>query len=161
MSTHIVGPELDAAAACEAVLRSLPAWFGIEEALLTYARDSARHPTFAVLEAGRMVGFLTLVEHFPRAWEIHCLAVHAQVRNKGHGRALMNHAEHWLSAQGVSFLQVKTIAATRADAHYAATRAFYTRLGFAPLEVFPALWSPANPCLQMIKVLESSTAPDR
>ena len=34
---RILGPKLDAAAQCDAVLRSLPAWFGIEDALLMYA----------------------------------------------------------------------------------------------------------------------------
>jgi GNAT superfamily N-acetyltransferase len=150
---QIIGPSLSAEAECEEILRSLPLWFGIEESLLMYAKDSGRLPTFAVLEAGRIVGFLSLMQHFPTAWEIHCVAIHAQSRNQGYGKALLSHAERWLVEQGVSLLQVKTIAATSASASYAQTREFYSRLGFLPLEVFPHLWSPSNPCLQLVKFL--------
>jgi GNAT superfamily N-acetyltransferase len=150
---QIIGPSLSAEAECEEILRSLPLWFGIEESLLMYAKDSGRLPTFAVCEAGRIVGFLSLMQHFPTAWEIHCVAIHAQSRNQGYGKALLSHAERWLVEQGVSLLQVKTIAATSASASYAQTREFYSRLGFLPLEVFPHLWSPSNPCLQLVKFL--------
>lgn len=152
---QIIGPSLSAAAECEAVLRSLPLWFGIEESLLIYAKDSERLPTFAASEAGGIVGFLSLVQHFPTAWEIHCVAIHAQSRNQGYGKALLAHAERWLVGQGVSLLQVKTIAATSASASYAQTREFYSHLGFLPLEVFPHLWSPSNPCLQLVKFLRA------
>ena len=158
---HIVGPELNARPQCEAVLRSLPMWFGIEAALVMYADDTLRLPTFAVCDgdddgtgAGeRIVGFVTLMKHFEHAWEVHCMALHAQFRNHGHGRALLGHAETWLAAQGVSLLQVKTVAATSASAEYALTRGFYAKLGFQPLEVFPLLWSERNPALQLVKFL--------
>jgi hypothetical protein len=29
-------------------------------------------------------------------------------------------------------------------------------MGFTPLEVFPELWSPNNPCLQLVKFLKRS-----
>lgn len=150
---NTLGPRLDAVAQCEAVLRSLPSWFGVEESLLLYARDSARLPTFAITDGAQITGFVSLTQHFPVAWEVHCIAVRADARHQGHGRALFAHAERWLVDQGARWLQVKTIAATSADASYAQTRAFYARLGFDSLEVFPGLWSPRNPCLQMIKRL--------
>jgi GNAT superfamily N-acetyltransferase len=149
----LVGPALDAPGECEAVLRTLPGWFGIEESLLMYARDSARLPTFAVLEEGLMTGFLTLREHFPQAWEIHCVAVRAERRGGGIGRVLVHHAERWLVEKGVRVLQVKTVAAARPDPNYEETRGFYARLGFVPVEVFPELWGPRLPVLQLIKVL--------
>ena len=34
---QIVGPDLDAKDQCEAIFRSVPQWFGIEEALDCYA----------------------------------------------------------------------------------------------------------------------------
>ena len=49
---RILGLKLDATAQCEAVLHSLPVWFGTEEALRMYARDSAVLPTFAVATGG-------------------------------------------------------------------------------------------------------------
>lgn len=150
---NILGPHLDAAASCEAVLRSLPAWFGIEEALQMYASDSARLPGFAIVEGERLLGFVSLHRHFPDAWELHCMAVHADARGRGLGRMLLAHTERWLIGQGARWLQVKTVAATSDSKAYAQTRAFYERLGFEPLEVFPTLWSPSNPCLQLIKSL--------
>lgn len=154
---HIIGPTLNARARCEDVLRSLPKWFGIEEALLLYADDTVRLPTFAAVvndgEGERIVGFVSLLEHFPNAWEIHCIAVHAASRNAGCGRMLVAHAESWLSARNVSVLQVKTVAARSPNEAYWQTGEFYKRAGFQPLEVFPELWSVSNPCLQLVKFL--------
>jgi GNAT superfamily N-acetyltransferase len=151
---RIVGPELDARRECEAVLRSLPAWFGIEEALLGYVADTTRLPTFAVRREGGLEGFVTLREHFPKAWEVHCMAVRADARRLGHGRRLLEHAEAWLVARDVEVLQVKTIAMTKDHRPYAETREYYYAMGFTPLEIFPALWAPHNPCLQLVKFLQ-------
>ena len=153
---QIVGPKLDARASCEQVLRSLPQWFGIEDALVMYAADTLRLPTFAVFEEDEMVGFVTLMEHFPHAWEIHCMAVRSLSRNTGYGKALVAHVETWLTEKKVSLLQVKTVAATSSSKAYAQTREFYSRLGFQPLEVFPLLWAPQNPCLQLVKFLRDA-----
>lgn len=150
---QIIGPTLNARTSCEAVLRSLPMWFGIEESLVMYADDTLRLPTFAALEGDEIAGFVSLAEHFPQAWEIHCIGVRAASRNAGVGRALVEHVEAWLTAKQVTLLQVKTVAATSPSPAYAQTREFYLRLGFQPVEVFPLLWSPRNPCLQLIKFL--------
>ncbi len=151
-----IGPNLQREADCEAVLRSLPQWFGIEEALVMYARDSGTMFTFAEEVDGQLVGFITLLEHFPEAWEVHCIAVHAGHRNSGIGSLLLAHAERWLVERGSRFLQIKTIAASRPDTNYAQTRAFYAAKGYVPLEVFPTLWSPANPVLQLVKALNAA-----
>ena len=149
----IIGPSLHRELECEAVLRTLPAWFGIEHALVMYARDSGILPTFAITTEQTIVGFLTLHEHFPEAWEILCVAIRADVRRKGLGSRLLSHAESWLVARGARFLQVKTVAATSASTAYAQTREFYFHRGFAPIEVFPDLWDAHNPALQCIKLL--------
>ena len=60
---NIIGPDLQRADECEAVLRSLPRWFGIEHALLMYARDAALMPTFYARR-----GF-TPIEIFPTLWD--------------------------------------------------------------------------------------------
>jgi GNAT superfamily N-acetyltransferase len=154
---NLVGPSLRREPECEAVLRSLPMWFGIEEALLMYARDSGLLPTFALEQDARLIGFVSLQEHFPASWEIHCIAIEAAARNAGHGTRLLDHAERWLAERGARFLQVKTIAATSASAAYAQTRAFYAARGYVPLEVFPTLWSPRHPALQLVKPLGADT----
>jgi GNAT superfamily N-acetyltransferase len=154
MST--IGPELHRPEECEAVLRTLPGWFGIEEALLMYAQDTDKLPTFAIEQEGRIVSFLSLMEHFPESWEVHCMAVHAALRKKGHGTALFAQAERWLVEKGARFLQVKTVAHTSKNAEYAETRKFYLARGFTPLEIFPLLWAPQNPALQLVKTLNTA-----
>jgi GNAT superfamily N-acetyltransferase len=150
---QIVGPALNAKDQCETILRTVPDWFGIEEALVRYAADTVALPTFAVQREERSDTFVSLREHFPSAWEIHCMAVRAGARRHGDGAALMQHAERWLAERGVEVLQVKTIAMTKDDAPYAETREFYYAMGFKPLEVFPELWAPHNPCLQLVKFI--------
>jgi GNAT superfamily N-acetyltransferase len=149
----LVGPHVQRETECEAVLRSLPMWFGIEEALLMYARDSGTLPTFAQEGEGGVAGFITLQQHFPESWEVHCIAVAARWRNSGLGTRLLTHSENWLRDQGTKFLQIKTVADSSSSREYAETRQFYAARGYAPLEVFPTLWSPKNPALQLIKAL--------
>ena len=151
----LVGPDVHRESECEAVLRTLPKRFGIEPALLMYARDSGTKPTFALVEQS-VVGFITLQEHFTSAWEVHCVAIRAEARGQGHGSRLLSHAEAWLIAKGVRYLQVKTVAASSASLAYARTREFYARRGFDPLQVFPTLWDAHNPALQCIKVLRGA-----
>ena len=131
-------------------------WFGIEHATLMYVQDTTKMPTFAVEENERLLAFLTLREHFPRAWEVHCMAVAADCRGKGYGSKLLAHSEAWLLARDVEFLQVKTVAATSTSPEYAETRKFYEARGFIALEVFPELWDPWNPALQCIKRLNAA-----
>ncbi|MCB1666510.1 MAG: GNAT family N-acetyltransferase [Pseudomonadales bacterium] len=150
----IIGPELDCETECEAILRSLPQWFGLEESLKMYVRDSRSLPTFAAKTSAGIAGFITLQQHFPAAWEVHCIAVSAHERGKGVGTILLSHTETWLAEQGVRFLQVKTIAASSPDPHYSATRAFYLNRGYIPVEEFPLLWSPTNPALLLIKAID-------
>ena len=155
-SMKILGPQLDRACECEAVLRTLPGWFGLEDSLLMYRDDSAKLPTFALEQDGRITGFLTLREHFPRAWEVHCMAVEAPARGKHLGSSLLEHAEQWLRERGVEYLQVKTVAATSKSPEYAQTRTFYEARGFVPIEIFPELWDPWNPALLCIKRLDDA-----
>lgn len=150
---EIIGPRLQRREECEAVLRSLPRWFGIEASLLMYARDSATMPTFAVEREGKIEGFITVRMHFPESWDVHCIAVAAGRRRHGLGRMLLVHAEAWIRGQGGQFLQIKTIAASSPSPEYAETRKFYERMGYTPVEVFPTLWSPKHPALQLIKAL--------
>jgi GNAT superfamily N-acetyltransferase len=87
---------------------------------------------------------------------VNCIAVDAASRGQGIGKRLQRAAEQWLLARGARVLQVKTMAAIRPSAEYAETRAFYEALGYVPLEVFPALWGPKLPVLQLIKVLDDT-----
>jgi coenzyme F420-0:L-glutamate ligase / coenzyme F420-1:gamma-L-glutamate ligase len=134
----------------EHVLRDLPEWFAIEEATQAYIREAAGLTTLAAGDSG----FLCLKRHTPRAAEIYVMGVRRDARRTGVGRALVRAAEAWCAAGGVEYLQVKTVAATKANEHYARTRTFYEAMGFVPLEVFPELWDPRNPALQLVKRVE-------
>ena len=122
---NIVGPSLQRSADIEAVLRSLPDWFGLEDSLRMYVADSATKPTFAAELDGELVGFITLTRHFPPSWEVHCMAVTAARRNAGIGSRLLRHAEQYVRAQGGRLLQVKTVADAEPGSAYAQTRCFY------------------------------------
>jgi GNAT superfamily N-acetyltransferase len=72
----------------------------------------------------------------------------------GIGTTLVEHAEELLRGTGVEYLQVKTLAPSHPDEHYARTRRFYQARGFRPLEELTAIWGDENPCLIMVKRLE-------
>jgi hypothetical protein len=57
--------------------------------------------------------------------------------------------------QGVKYEQVKTVAHTSRGLAYAEAREFYFAKGLTPLEIFPLLWAPQNPALQLVKVLHA------
>lgn len=147
------GPRTRAAAQCERILRSLPDWFEVDEAIVQYGVDSTRFPTFAVWDRRELLGFATVRRHYGATWELHCLAVHADWLGHGLGTRLVRRAEGWVRSQGGRFLQVKTVGPSHPSREYRGTRAFYTRLGYDPLEEFHGLWGPRCPCLQLIKYL--------
>lgn len=140
------------AARCEAILRQLPDWFGIESALVQYAADVDRFPTWLATGADcrSATGFITVRRHFPESAEIHCLAVVSQRHRKGSGRLLVAHVEELLRRDGAKLLQVKTMGPSKPNAAYAQTLRFYRAMGFVPVEEFCTLW-PGLPCLQLVK----------
>ncbi len=150
---EIRGPVFGNGADCEPVLRGLPEWFGIESAIVHYVDSIDRMPTFLAAEPGAIIGFLTVCRHFPMSAEIYVMAIDREHHRLGIGRRLIDRAEAWLRSEGVRYLQVKTLSASHPDPHYAATRRFYERVGFSPLEEFKTLWDPSNPCLLLVKAL--------
>ena len=132
----------------EGVLRDLPEWFGIEESTRKYIEDAATLPTFAVEPE---LGFLCLKQHTPHAAEVYVMGVRREQQRRGIGRALVAEAERWCRAQGIRYLQVKTLGPSRPDAGYEATRAFYEAVGFVALEELHGLWSHDNPTLILVK----------
>jgi GNAT superfamily N-acetyltransferase len=145
----------------ERLLRKLPAWFGIESSVIEYIESARRLPAYlawprdpasAGLPPGLAAGALLAVRHFPRSAEIYLMAVDPAVHRQGAGRALVTALESDLIAEGVEFLQVKTLGPAHPDPGYARTRQFYASVGFQPLEEITGLW-PGNPCLIMIKTL--------
>jgi ribosomal protein S18 acetylase RimI-like enzyme len=125
-----------------AAARSLP----------TYLAWPDQAATAEGLSAGQPAGVLLAQRHYPWAAEIHLMAVDPAVHRRGLGRALIEALEADLRAEGVEYLQVKTLGPARPDPNYERTRRFYASLGFRPLEELHGLW-PENPCLLMLKTL--------
>lgn len=136
---------------CRRILQTLPRWFGIAASVEDYIAAADRSPTLIASLGDEDVGFLTLVRHTPYAAEVYVMGVLPELHRHGIGRALLGHAEAMLAADGVEFLQVKTLAPSKPDEGYDKTRAFYLAYGFRPVEEFPDLWDAENPALQMIK----------
>lgn len=149
----IVGPELGLGSVCEPVLRALPDWFGIEESLVQYVRDTDTLPTFRAMHQDQTAGFLAIRRHFPESSEVHVIGVRPEYHGQGVGTALVERAADWLRADGCQVLQVKTLSDRHSSTHYARTRQFYRSVGFVPLEVFPTLWTEYHPCLVMVRFL--------
>ncbi|MBL7032616.1 MAG: hypothetical protein ISR91_00570 [Candidatus Delongbacteria bacterium] len=66
---------MDKASLCEPILRSLPEWFGIEEATRSYLADIEIMPTFLATRVGDLIGFLTFKLHTEKAAEIQVMGV--------------------------------------------------------------------------------------
>lgn len=152
MEITIREPALSQGRVCEPILRSLPQWFGIESALLQYVKDIEELPTLIACQNNRAVGFLTLKQHNQYSSEIYVMGVAPEMHRSGVGRGLIIAAEQLLEADGVEYLQVKTLGASHPDSHYRLTRTFYTSMGFKPLEEFNQIWN-SIPCLLMVKAL--------
>jgi len=145
------GPLTGQGKACAGILRALPDWFGIPEAVDRYEREIDTLPTWLALDGEAVVGFLSLKQHYPHAAELYVMGVLPAWHRRGIGRRLAALAEAWLRDQGVEYWQVKTLGPSHPDEHYAATRAFYESLGFRPLEEFTQIWDEHNPCLILVR----------
>jgi ribosomal protein S18 acetylase RimI-like enzyme len=135
----------------EHILRALPEWFGLEDPILQYIKDSNNMPTLVARKVDRVVGFLILKQTFTETAEIHCMGILPKFHRQGIGKLMCEFLERNLKIDGVLYLQVKTLAEQRACEEYERTRKFYLAMGFSPLEVFPTLWDESNPCLVMVK----------
>ncbi len=149
----IRGPLSGQGARAEGILRALPGWFGIEQAIVDYARAAEELPTFVAEAGAQTIGFVTLEQTSDRAAELHVMAVVPRWHRRGVGGALVERAAAHARAGGCALLHVKTLAPSDPDPGYAATRSFYAAVGFLPLEELPQVWGPENPCLLMVRVL--------
>jgi len=153
MSVNIEGPYFEKASVCTPILRSLPVWFGIEEAIIRYTTEIDHLPTLLACQDEHVIGFLSLKQHTPFSAEVYVMGILPEAHRKGIGRALINQAQKWLKSQNIEYLQVKTLGPSHDDKSFAKTRAFYEAVGFKPLEEFKQIWDEHNPCLIMVKKL--------
>ncbi|MDQ3654842.1 MAG: GNAT family N-acetyltransferase [Chloroflexota bacterium] len=135
----------------DAIARSLPAWFGIEEGLQDLRTCAERGPGLVALHNDTVTGFVTLAQPFPETWEITWMAVAPDHHCHDIGRALIDTVIFQARNSGARLLHVKTLADSHPSPEYAQTRAFYHTMGFDRLLVLPDLWGPANPCLLLVR----------
>jgi ribosomal protein S18 acetylase RimI-like enzyme len=138
---------------CNKVLRSLPDWFGIEEAIVDYVNKSKEMSMLIAIENDKSVGFISIKNHSPYTSEVYVMGVLTDYHRSGIGNKLLVETEKVLKQQGIEFLQVKTLSPERECEYYKKTRIFYQSYGFKEVETFPTLWDESNPCLLMIKTV--------
>jgi N-acetylglutamate synthase-like GNAT family acetyltransferase len=137
---------------CENILRSLPDWFGIEEAIVQYRRDIEMMETYVAQDGNRVIGFVALHQHNPHTTELQVMAIRQEDHGRGIGRLLVEHVEGVIRSRSGEYLQVKTLGPSRQSPHYERTRGFYLAMGFLPIEE-NNLWGEAKPCLILVKHL--------
>lgn len=140
------------ASSCDAIIASLPGWFGDEDGLRQCAAAVRSQPGFVVERDGQVLAFLTVVRPRPQTAEISWMAAHADHRGAGHGRALIDALVTDLHATDVRFLAVKTLSDRHPDLSYAETRAFYGAMGFMPLMDLD-VWGPESPAMLLVRSL--------
>ncbi len=135
------------------LLSGLPEWFGIDEATAAYVEAARTLATVLATQDGAVVGALLWNRHFPAAAEVHLMAVDITRHRRGIGTALLERLEEELRADGVRYLQVKTLGPSLPDEDYERTRRFYEARGFVALEEMTGIWPENNPMLIMVKAL--------
>src|SRR5262245_49594865 len=122
------------AAACDAIVHGLPTWFANEDGIAEAARLVRTSPGLVADEHGEAVAFLTTRRVASATWEISWMAVRADRRGRGLGRALVEALLDDLPA-GARSLIVATLSDREGDPgpEYRATRGFYFALGFRPV----------------------------
>ena len=99
---------------------------------------------------GTVAGFVTWTTSEDSA-EITWMAVHADRRRRGLGRALVDALlARVAAATGVRELAVKTLSSRHPDPGYAETRAFYLAMGFTEARELD-IWGPENPAVLLTR----------
>lgn len=142
---------------CEHILRSLPEWFGLEEATRDYI-ERVKAEVFFAAKVGRVpIGFVALKQIDVSSFEISVMGVYREFHTKGIGKKMVEKANDYLQRKKIPYLFVRTLSSKRENKYYAATREFYLSCGFAAYKELPNYWSINNPCLLMRKIVDDKT----
>ena len=135
------------------ILRELPEWFGIEEAIVEYVNGVKNTDFYAAYDFNIPIGFISIKSNNSHTSEIYVLGVKKHYHNRGIGKMLLETSGQALINNKTKFLMVKTLGESHPDKHYKNTREFYNKTGFYPLEEIKEIWGEDNPCLIMVKSL--------
>jgi ribosomal protein S18 acetylase RimI-like enzyme len=133
------------------ILRKLPKWFGIEESIVEYVNDVQNTIFLTACDSGKQIGFISIKINNEYTAEIFVMGILKEYHNKGIGKKLMNEGEKILRERNYKYLMVKTLGESHPDINYKKTRAFYSKVGFYPLEEITEIWGKATPCLLLVK----------
>jgi ribosomal protein S18 acetylase RimI-like enzyme len=84
-----------------------------------------------------------------RVWDLTMIGVRASEQGSGIGTALMRRVEHDLAGDGQRLVLVRTSGVER----FAATRAFYGRLGYDEVARIPEYWSLGDDLVVFLRAL--------
>lgn len=146
---------------CDTIIQSLPAHFRKQEGIAVCAAAVRTGPGLVATLHGEVVGFLTIARPFPTTAEITWMTVEAAHRGHGLGGGLVARLLADLAAEGIDLVVLFTVAASDPadrDGVYAATRAFYGRMGFRPACELPDRW-PGNIALLLVRQVMTREVP--
>lgn len=136
---------------CNIVLKSLPRWFGLEQAIIEYS-NNVRNMEFIKIELfGNVIGFCAYKVNYGINCDLYVLGIYKEFHRYGIGSELLKVVNELLKKENVRYISVKTLSERNSDKYYNYTRNFYIKNGFYPFEEFKDLWDKDNPCLLMIK----------
>jgi ribosomal protein S18 acetylase RimI-like enzyme len=139
--------------ACDAIVATLPYHFGNEEGRRECAGAVRSQRGLVAEDNGEVVGFVTLEPRFDASAEITWMAVRADRRRMGVGRALLDRVATDIRSEGRQFLLALTVSpsdgADEIPDGYQATRAFYEANGFILARDFPGYWESDTPVLMV------------
>ncbi|HSJ50085.1 MAG TPA: GNAT family N-acetyltransferase [Actinomycetota bacterium] len=141
------------AEACDAIVATLPYHFGDEEGRRECAAAVRGQRGLVAEDGGEVVGFLTLEPRFGECLEVTWMAVRADRRRQGIGRALLDHVANDSREEGRKFILALTVSPSDGPDEipdgYQATRAFYEANGFILARDFPGYWKSDTPVLMV------------
>ena len=135
------------------IMGNLPEWFNPPEDIPNKAELHRSMPFFTVYHGEETIAFAALKIHNSYTAEIFNIGVLREYHRQGIGHLLVNACVERCLSENRSVLTVKTLDGSAVYPPYEATRAFYLREGFVPLEVFREYWDEDNPCLFLAKSL--------
>jgi GNAT superfamily N-acetyltransferase len=144
------------ASACDAIIASLPYHFGLDSGRRECAEAVRRQEGLAAVSRGEVAGFLTWRPWYRSSREVTWMAVHAERRGTGIGRALLDRMAAESAGQAL-YLVVTTLSEASpepgVDDGYARTRLFYVRNGFEPVWEPAGWWNADNQAVLMVRRL--------
>ena len=71
----ISGPAPGGSILVDSILRALPDWFGLEQAIQDYLAEVPNLGTWTMRVGDQAVGFISVKQHFPEAAEVYVMGI--------------------------------------------------------------------------------------